>query len=342
MGNLMQESSLDPTKPGGGLAQWIGSRGADLQLYATSTGGRVNDLNTQLNFLWDELKKGTQSGPTGTVTVDKLNSFTNVKDVTDFFSKNYERPGDPQLQNREKYASEFYNQFTGKTSPTIGKQYAEASPVRWIKSKSSDVNLSNVNPHLLGRLSALAAINNKQIVVVSGFRSSEKQQELYDGYINHKPGYNKAAKPGTSNHEKGLAVDIEGWATSLPESTFIKFGLHRPVTGENWHVELLDGGLSETETTMLGGKQQADTLINKNKVNFNYDIDTAGAYPLFDALDQESKFSSLESSGVSFFIDNGRALAFRTIFVLLGLIVLIIGLVQIIKVPAMDIAETAL
>lgn len=48
--------------------------------------------------------------------------------------------------------------------------------------------------------------------VTSDLRSHEKQQELYDKYVAYKNGTGPwaalAAKPGTSNHERGLALDI--------------------------------------------------------------------------------------------------------------------------------------
>ena len=48
--------------------------------------------------------------------------------------------------------------------------------------------------------------------VTSGLRSHEKQQELYDKYVAYKNGTGPwaalAAKPGSSNHERGLALDV--------------------------------------------------------------------------------------------------------------------------------------
>ena len=41
----------------------------------------------------------------------------------------------------------------------------------------------------------------RHIRVVSGFRTMERQTELYNGYVARRPGYNLAARPGTSNHQ---------------------------------------------------------------------------------------------------------------------------------------------
>ena len=44
--------------------------------------------------------------------------------------------------------------------------------------------------------------------VTSAYRSREEQTRLYNGWIKRLPGYNQAAKPGTSNHEFGTALDL--------------------------------------------------------------------------------------------------------------------------------------
>jgi len=41
----------------------------------------------------------------------------------------------------------------------------------------------------------------RQIRIVSGFRTNDKQTELYNGYVQRRPGYNLAARPGYSNHQ---------------------------------------------------------------------------------------------------------------------------------------------
>lgn len=51
VGNLMQESGVNPESPGGGIAQWIGSRAGN----AVQTGNVQSDLLAQLNNLWTEL-----------------------------------------------------------------------------------------------------------------------------------------------------------------------------------------------------------------------------------------------------------------------------------------------
>jgi LAS superfamily LD-carboxypeptidase LdcB len=74
----------------------------------------------------------------------------------------------------------------------------------------------------------------------SGFRTNEKQAELYQAW---KDGVgNPAAKPGYSNHQSGRALDIN--LLGVPPETFAwltknaaRFGFRRTVPSEPWHWE---------------------------------------------------------------------------------------------------------
>lgn len=76
---------------------------------------------------------------------------------------------------------------------------------------------------LMRMLEDARSSNNGQLpIIVSGYRTQEKQQELFEDKIREykKMGYSKeeaeelaeqwVARPGTSEHEMGLAVDING------------------------------------------------------------------------------------------------------------------------------------
>lgn len=110
MGNLEQESSIDPNTPGGGLAQWGGSRYRALQQYAASRGLSVNSLTAQLGYLMQEIRAGGDG-----VTVDSLNNEPSPEAGALDFSNNFERPAAWAANNprREREARNFYNQFSG-------------------------------------------------------------------------------------------------------------------------------------------------------------------------------------------------------------------------------------
>ena len=90
---------------------------------------------------------------------------------------------------------------------------------------------------------AAAAHAGIHLSATSGFRSMAQQQYLYDGWIHHRPGFNLAARPGYSNHQNGIAMDIGGiggygttayrWLTANAG----RFGFKNDVGGEFWHFD---------------------------------------------------------------------------------------------------------
>jgi hypothetical protein len=92
VGNLQQESSLNPNAPGGGLAQWQAPRGP-----------KDWSLSGQLTYLINELKT-SYSG-----LFSQLNAATSPSQAATLFSDQYERPGIPMLGNRIAYANAAYN-----------------------------------------------------------------------------------------------------------------------------------------------------------------------------------------------------------------------------------------
>lgn len=106
-----------------------------------------------------------------------------------------------------------------------------------VKEKPS-IDIQGLNPDLQSNLTKAATeykgLTGENVVVTSGKRSASEQEALY----NTKPGY--AAAPGTSPHEKGMAVDVGSKAANYMESTGIleKHGLFRPMAAkEPWHIE---------------------------------------------------------------------------------------------------------
>jgi LAS superfamily LD-carboxypeptidase LdcB len=112
--------------------------------------------------------------------------------------------------------------------PSQGDQYIKLN---------KGVSLNGVHPEMLRNLKAMAAEygeqTGKSININSGFRSYEKQAALY------RQNPSKAAKPGTSLHEHGLALDIQSEDLNALEKLGLmrKYGFTRPVGGELWHME---------------------------------------------------------------------------------------------------------
>lgn len=83
-----------------------------------------------------------------------------------------------------------------------------------------------------------AARSGVTLQIVSGFRSMDQQRYLYNLYLSGRG--NLAARPGYSNHQSGLALDlnmhlrgVSSWLASHAAS----YGFRRTVPSENWHWE---------------------------------------------------------------------------------------------------------
>jgi Phage tail lysozyme len=125
MGNLQQESGLDPTAVNPtsgafGIGQWLGGRKTNLKNYAKETGGDMNSLETQLNFLWKELNGGestTKSILDKNGGLDALKNASTSK-ATELFEKAFERSGGDAMGKRHDYASNFYDKYANKSQHT--------------------------------------------------------------------------------------------------------------------------------------------------------------------------------------------------------------------------------
>lgn len=101
-----------------------------------------------------------------------------------------------------------------------------------------------LHPAMEAAVSRLLAAGRGAIVMNSGFRSSQRQTELWQDalrkYGNPEVADDWVARPGHSMHERGLAVDLGG-DIELAQRLAIELGLplYRPLANEPWHFELL-------------------------------------------------------------------------------------------------------
>ncbi len=129
VGNLLQESSLDPNAkqygggPGRGIAQWsVGGRWNQLVAYANNRGVSPWALTTQLDFIWHELTTVSAYG------LAELKASTNVTQATIVFQDKYEICGSCAQSTRISYAKQVLADYgTGSSatsscySGTLGK-----------------------------------------------------------------------------------------------------------------------------------------------------------------------------------------------------------------------------
>lgn len=120
MGNIQQESNFETTATNSssgayGLFQWLGSRKTALLNYAESVGKGASDIQTQLDFFWNELE--TTESKTKKVLFNS--NYSTASEYAEAFEKSFERSNGSALQKRKDYAESYYNQLSNGTFTDI-------------------------------------------------------------------------------------------------------------------------------------------------------------------------------------------------------------------------------
>jgi hypothetical protein len=106
--------------------------------------------------------------------------------------------------------------------------------------------MDRLHPSLERATRRLIQAAGGRLRVVSGYRSTARQTELWERalarYGSAEAADDWVARPGSSMHERGLAVDLAG-DLDLGVELIGRLGLplHRPLPNEPWHFELLGG-----------------------------------------------------------------------------------------------------
>lgn len=108
---------------------------------------------------------------------------------------------------------------------------------------SSSFVQDDLHPLLARAVERVVSASKGSVWVVSGYRSREEQRALWGSALARFGAAEAAddwvARPGTSMHERGLAVDLGGdldLAAALVRR--LDLPLHRPLANEPWHFEL--------------------------------------------------------------------------------------------------------
>lgn len=118
IGNLMQESGVDPTKkqygggPGRGIMQWGTGKGSGerydrLTKWAEKNGKDPLALETQYQYMMMEMRERGTYG--------RLKGIKDVNKATDLFEKEMEQAGTPMMENRYKFAQSALKQYGSGT-----------------------------------------------------------------------------------------------------------------------------------------------------------------------------------------------------------------------------------
>jgi len=145
--------------------------------------------------------------------------------------------------------------------------FALSALLQFLAGGKDPSHVEGLQQEFASRLAAFAAAApGGGITINSGYRSPERQAELYAAALK-KYGSEAAARkwvapPGKSNHNRGAAADlgyanpdVEKWA----HANAAQYGLNYRMGHEPWHIEMIDGqptvvpDAGADPTTMAGG-----------------------------------------------------------------------------------------
>ncbi|QLP96453.1 MAG: D-alanyl-D-alanine carboxypeptidase family protein [Rhodoblastus sp.] len=149
------------------------------------------------------------------------------------------RPSPPPTATRAAPPSSARSGLASRTNDPNGPDRA-ASLGEYVENGS----LNGVSPEFQRRALAFLNDNPYGVGIRSGFRSVEKQQELWNAAL-AKYGSPEAARkwvapPGSSNHNHGQALDLSyenPQATQWAHANAAAYGVKFPLGNENWHLE---------------------------------------------------------------------------------------------------------
>lgn len=138
VGNLMQESSMNPTVKNStghyGLAQWDSTRQAQFKEWSMGKDIHDSSEQDQLRFIQYELTMGKDEKAKKAGAL--LKASTNAKDSAQIMEKYYERSGGSELSKREAYA----NQVSQTTNINVNGGSNPAETAKAVAGEQTRVN----------------------------------------------------------------------------------------------------------------------------------------------------------------------------------------------------------
>ena len=201
MGNLKQETGMNPAcevkNVTCGIACWDYQNGKSaLKEAAQKAGVKWTDLGFQLDYLMKGLPAAFNSYTgkqphyysTGEwcwwpkkMTFDEFKALTSVNDATEIFERVYERASKPNIANRQKYANEYYKQFTGKDGEPVS--YTGATGTDTTSDSSESSSGSDFNSIISGAFNKFLGgiYGDKLVNLVGGDNTSADVGSADDG-----------------------------------------------------------------------------------------------------------------------------------------------------------------
>jgi len=177
----------------------------------------------------------------------------------------------------------------------------------------------NLNPTLQQIANMIMMESGGRVWIGSGWRSGQQQAHLYNEWKAGRHDVPRVARPGTSRHEHGAAIDFGG-DLRLAQQLGRKYGLVFPMDDEPWHGQLGEGVQASGEPDFnnmgiqynlnyIGGGPMArpeDVLANRMASVMSViggDEFTSGANKLLDPLESAQQFIQPTSENVQDMVD---------------------------------------
>ena len=183
-----------------------------------------------------ETKPSTQTAPSPVGTSDKPMQPASSTQVDKKSTQEPKEEGEDKPKEGGALDS-VKNKTAGKLNAASGSLMAGGGSLENLIPRKDKTKITNLNPNVLELLTGMAkeynTLTGKKIPVNEAFRTFQDQQALQ----RKRPGF--AAKPGSSLHEHGLAVDVDSIVVAELEKLGLlrKYGFTASVGGEPWHLE---------------------------------------------------------------------------------------------------------
>lgn len=140
--------------------------------------------------------------------------------------------------------SDFVDMKVNRPATPVGAPTPVGNAVTRRLSTGTGIPAKGMNEDFQSRLNKLIAATGGKVKINSGFRTPERQAQLFAAAVK-KYGSEKAARhhvapPGHSKHNEGMAADL-GFADKATKAQVhqiaAQFGLYFPMSWEDWHIE---------------------------------------------------------------------------------------------------------
>lgn len=128
-----------------------------------------------------------------------------------------------------------------------------------------------LNEDFASRLRRLIQASDGKVSLGSGYRSVERQQQLWNAAVK-KYGSEAAARkwvapPGKSNHNHGVAGDLQG-DLDLAHRLAPLYGLYFPMKHEPWHIEPVGTAEHDNPDAYTVGPNGVGQDVNRHDLTF--------------------------------------------------------------------------